>query len=203
MKTYSKLFFAIMMIAILILSLTMVGWTAQNVVSGQKVGVGGLTVKGGNVKIQTVTGTDKFTAEAATGNTAIAGTLVITGASTIPIVPIVAETTAARAVTSADYGKIIACSYAGATTITLPAPSSSTIGATFFVAQTVDQTLTIIGATADNNAIIADGVLTADQVAFSTASHKIGAMARVTGISATKWLITNASSCAMTVEAAD
>jgi hypothetical protein len=118
-------------------------------------------------------------------------------------IPIVNETTATRTITTADYGKTIICSYAGATTITLPAPSTATVGAVFWVVESVDQSLTITGSIANNNAIIADGVLTSDNVAFSTASHKIGAMARVFGISATKWLITNASSCAMTVEAAD
>lgn len=126
------------------------------------------------------------------------------GISTIAIVPIVNEATATRTVTSADFGKIIACSYAGATTITLPDPAAGIVGATFFITELVDQALTIVGgSTANNNQIIADGVLTCDNVAFSTSSHKIGAMARVTCISATKWLITNASGCAMTVEAAD
>ncbi len=124
--------------------------------------------------------------------------------ATLAALVVVDEATAARTVTSADFGKTIACSYAGATTITLPDPAAGIVGATFYVAQLVDQNLTIVGgSTADNNQIIADGVLTSDNVAFSTASHKIGAMCKVTCISATKWLITNASSCTMTVEAAD
>ncbi len=133
-----------------------------------------------------------------------ASPVAITDTATIAKTAIVNEATATRLVTAADYGSIIACSYAGATTVTLPDPSADTVGATFYIASLVDQALTIVGgSTANNNSIIADGVLTADNVAFSTASHKIGAMCRVVGISATKWLITNASSCAMTVEAAD
>lgn len=133
-----------------------------------------------------------------------AGPITCSNVATTAKVAIVNETTAARTVTSADFGKIIACSYAGATTITLPDPSASTVGATFYITELVDQSLTVVGgSTADNNKIIADGVLTSDSVAYSTASHKVGAMCRVIGISATKWLIVNSSSCAMTVEAAD
>lgn len=195
---------ALLLVFILVVTLTCSAFGAYNIVNAQKVGAGGLIVKGGDVRVQTAAGVDTTTITAATGNTSIGGTLAVTGASTIPIVPIVAETTAARTVTSADFGKTITCSYAGATTITLPNPSAGIVGATFLVAQTVDQNLTIVGgSTADNNNIIADGVATCDNVAFSTGSHKIGAMARVTCISATKWLITNASGCTMTVEAAD
>ncbi|MCL5105674.1 MAG: hypothetical protein M1133_16400 [Armatimonadetes bacterium] len=181
----------LILVLVIIIAIALPLWAAQNVVTGQKVGRGGLTVKGGTLTMQTVAGTTTATVTSA-------------GVATLPYVPIVAETTAARTVTSADFGKLIACSYAGATTVTLPDPSASTAGAVFFIAQTVDQNLTVVGgSTADNNKIIADGVLTTDNVAFSTSSHKIGAMMRVTGISATKWLITDASSCAMTVEAAD
>lgn len=133
-----------------------------------------------------------------------ASPVAFTDTATIAKTAIVNEATATRLVTAADYGSIIACSYGGATTITLPDPSADTVGATFYITQLVDHTLTIVGgSTANNNNIIADGVRTADNVSFSTASHKIGAMCRVVGISATKWLITNASSCAMTVGAAD
>lgn len=119
-------------------------------------------------------------------------------------IPIINETTAARTVGATDYGKTIICSYAGATTITLPDPVAGLIGKTLFVVEAVDQALTVVGgSTANNNQIIADGVLTSDNIAFSTSAHKIGAMCRITCISATKWLITNASSCAMAVEAAD
>lgn len=175
----------------------------QNV-AAQVVHRGGLTSKGGNITVQTAAGTTTAQIAATTGNTTIGGTLTVSGNATLPYTPIVSETTAARTVTSADFGKVIVCSYAGATTVTLPDPSASTVGAVFYVAQTVDQNLTIVGgSTADNDQIVADGVATSDNVAFSTASHKIGAMARVTGISATQWLITNASACTMTVEAAD
>ena len=117
---------------------------------------------------------------------------------------IVTDATGAVTAGATHWGKVIAATKSdGATTITLPAPSTDLVGAWFEVIQTVDQNLTIIGATANNNAIIADGVLTTDSVVFSTSSHKIGARAFVMCVSATKWFIANASSCTMTVEAAD
>ncbi len=124
--------------------------------------------------------------------------------STLAFSTVVTETTAARTVTSADYGKLIVCTAAGgATTVTLPDPGAATVGATLYVAQTADQALNIVPTTANGNSIVADGVATSDKVSFETGSHKIGAMARIVGISATKWLITNASGCTMTIEAAD
>lgn len=198
MRAFRAIFLAILMIAVL--STVCWGATATYKLRSNQVIYGNQTINGG----LTVTGTSTLKSTTVNGGLTVTSTLAVTGAATLPVMAGVTETTASRTVTSADYGKIIACSYAGATTITLPTPSSATVGAQLLIAQTVDQTLTIVGgATADNNSIIADGVLTADNVAFSTASHKIGAMARVYGVSATKWLITNASSCAMTPEAAD
>jgi len=192
------------LVAVLILLLSIPALAVNIVPSGVTAGTGGLTTKGGQLAVQTTRGVDLFKVVKGTGATTIASTLAVTGETTLPFVPIVSEATAARTVTSADFGKIIACSYAGAITITLPNPSASTVGASFYVANLVDQTLTIVGgSTANNNNIIADGVLTSDNVSFATGSHKIGAMARVIGISATKWLIVNASGCTMTVEAAD
>lgn len=171
-----------------------------NVQTNGTLTVDGTTALNGGITCDT----NKFTVADTSGNTAIAGTLSVAGATTLSLLPVVSETGASRNITSADFGSIVACSYAGATSISLPNPSAGIVGGTVFIAELVDQTLTIIGGdTANNNQIIADGVLTSDNVAFSTASHKIGSMARATCISATKWLITNASSCAMTVEVAD
>lgn len=194
---------AIVMIA-LIVTASCVCQAQSQYFKGVRVGVGNVTVNNGNIFVKDTNAAVKFSVAPATGNTTVGGTLAVTGAATIPIVPIVNEATATRTVTSADFGKIIACSFAGATTITLPDPSAGIVGATFQIAELVDQTLTIVGGSvANNNQIIAHNVLTSDSVAFSTAGHKIGAMARVTCISATKWLITNASGCTMTPEAAD
>lgn len=179
---------------------------AANIVpKGVTAGTGGLTTKGGQLAVKTVGGSDLFTVTKGTGATTIASTLTVTGAATLQYLPIVTETTTSRTVTSSDFGKVIVCTAAGgATTVTLPNPGASIVGATLHIAQTANQDLIIVGgSTANNNKIVADGVATSDQVSFATASHKIGAMARVTCISATQWLITNASSCAMTVEAAD
>lgn len=117
---------------------------------------------------------------------------------------IVVEATAARTIDQNDFGKLVLASYAGATTFTLPAPSAALVGAWLDVGQTVNQDLIVKGtATADNNAIIADGVLTTDQISFATTDHKVGARAHIVCVSATKWMITNTSACTMTVEAAD
>jgi hypothetical protein len=141
---------------------------------------------------------------ATTGNTSIAGTLIVDGIATIPVKPIVNLTDQTLTISATHYGKYVVAAFAGATTITLPDPGAGTVGAEFYIVQSVNQDLTIIGGSgANNNQIIADGVLTTDNVAYTTSNHKVGAMCRVFGISATKWLITNASACAMTIEAAD
>jgi len=139
-----------------------------------------------------------------TGAISGASTITAAGAATFPKLSIVNEATATRTVTGTDYGKIVLCSYAGANTVTLPDPSSGAIGSWLYIGSLVDQNLTIVGgSTSNNNQIIADGVLTSDNVVFSTGSHKVGALARVVMVSASKWMITNASSCTMVPEPAD
>lgn len=196
---------ALMVVLIFIMMLFAVSAdAASQYVPGLRIGTGNLLITNGTVTVKDSNAATKVTIAPSTGNITTSGTITAGGAVTAPYMPIVNETGASRTIASTDFGKIIACSYAGATTITLPDPSSGIVGATLFITELVDQTLTIVGgSTANNNQIIADGVLTSDSVAFSTSSHKIGAMCRVTCISATKWLITNASGCAMTPEAAD
>lgn len=109
-------------------------------------------------------------------------------------VAIINETTDTRKVAAADFGTLIIC--AQATTITLPAASAANIGATIRFAQIADADLAVAGAV---GSIIADGNAAADSISFATASHKIGAACRAVCVSSTKWLITNESSCAMTV----
>ena len=121
----------------------------------------------------------------------------------LPMETFVTDATGAVTVGATHHGKTILATKAGTTTITLPAPAAALVGCRVKVVQTVDQTLDIVGATADSNALLADGVLTSDKVSFSTNSHKVGARAEIVCISATKWAVFNLSSCAMTVEAAD
>lgn len=118
---------------------------------------------------------------------------------------VVSNTSGADTVTAAETGSIfVATKSDGATTFTLPAPSASTVGVVYRFVQTADQNLVVIGATADNNAIVADGVATTDQVSCATSSHKIGSGVLVIGISATKWAaFAMNSECPLTVEAAD
>jgi len=85
----------------------------------------------------------------------------------------------------------------GAIVFTLPA---LTAGLTFTFLNLVDQNMTITSAEGDN--IVAVNDLSADSVAYSTSSMKIGARCRVTGNAAgTKWLVENLSPgvCTVTV----
>lgn len=94
-------------------------------------------------------------------------------------------------------GKLCVSSLAAESKLLLPTPSASLIGLTFLVGQTVDQTLKI--STASGSYIMADGSAASSRVEFSTASHKIGACARVTCVSATKYFVNNVSvGCTMT-----
>jgi hypothetical protein len=141
-----------------------------------------------------------------TGTLTQTGTSTFTGVATFNSAPVIKYASltntsdSSYAITSADYGKVLATSYAGEQFITLPAPGTATIGVHFWVTNLVDQTLWILPAAA--NTIISDGTITSDKVSFATGSHKIGARALIIGISATKWLIINESvGCTMTVAA--
>lgn len=162
---------------------------------GVTAGVGGVWTKGGGLGAKSTKGKPLTWISSASGD------FTATGISRIARLRVTLADKATYAVTEADFGSLIAATFAtGATTIRLPAP---VLGAQLFVAQTVNQNLVIVGGTADdNNALIADGVATSDNVSFSTASHKIGGCAHIIGLE-DKWLVLNASSAAMTVEAAD
>lgn len=119
------------------------------------------------------------------------------GASTLPYWATVAETTNARACTSADYGKTILLSYAGAVAITLPANGSPGGAWIRFINIGSDSTVPTIAA-ATNDTLIAPNDAAADSVTFAT-GHRIGScvLAISTG---TYWVVMNQSTgCTMTV----
>jgi hypothetical protein len=64
----------------------------------------------------------------------------------------------------------------GAVNFTLPAPSAQLAGWWCEFLNLVDQNMTVTAATADT--LVTDGDLTADSIAVSTASHKIGGRIR-------------------------
>ena len=117
----------------------------------------------------------------------------------------VLNTDATETLTVAQSNKmIIASNAAGATTITLPDPSSSTIGVVYYILQTADQNLIVVPTTANGNSIVCDGVATSDSVTISTESHKIGAGMIVIGISTTQWYVGGLNpESVLTPEAAD
>lgn len=156
--------------------------------------------------------TNKFTVADGSGNTTIAGTLKVTDNTSLGVLAaykgnISTQTGAAVAVTAADTGKMFVAAEEGgdaATTFTLDDPSAATVGCVFYFMQTSNQDLHIVPTTANGNSIVADNVATSDKISLSTANHKVGAVAMVVGISATKWLATSLTpTCPLTVEAAD
>lgn len=118
---------------------------------------------------------------------------------------IVTNTSGAETLTAAQSGSLVVATKSdGATTVTIPDPSSATIGVVYYLLQTEDQNLVVTCTSADNNAIVCDGVATSDNVTISTASHKIGAGMLVVGISATKWYVGGLNpESLLTPEAAD
>ncbi len=109
---------------------------------------------------------------------------------------VVADATAARTCTAADYGKVIMLSYAGAVAVTLPAngaPAGSWID--FIVIGSNDCAPTISAATADTLITVNDA--TADSVTYAT-GHRIGAHCRVIS-TGTYWVAINVGSTTMTV----
>lgn len=101
-----------------------------------------------------------------------------------------------QTLTSADVGKLFVTS--GACAFTLPAIAAG-LGPFEFL-NGVDANMSIASAEGDN--IITDGDLSADSIAFSTASHKIGGRARFRANAAgTKWLheILSPPACVVTV----
>lgn len=119
----------------------------------------------------------------AAGNIQAAGTLTVdgastlTGATTIVAQATVAETTTARICTSADYGKLIILTYAGAIGVTLPA-NGAAAGSYIDFLCTVENggTLTISPATADT--LLTANSADSDAVTFAS-GHRIAAYCRV------------------------
>jgi hypothetical protein len=114
--------------------------------------------------------------------------------------PAAADLTVTYAMNGTKFSTIGA---SGAIIFTLPALPYK--GLIYEFVNEVDQNMSIVAATADT--ITVDGNLTADSVIYSTASHKIGAHARVEGLTSGlgtaangRWLVTNLSTgCTMTV----
>ena len=88
----------------------------------------------------------------------------------------IAETTASRTVTLADYGRTIFVSYAGAVAITLPANGASA-GTWFEVVITTENAGTVTCSAATVDTLIAFNDAAADAVTFAT-GHRIGACVR-------------------------
>lgn len=104
---------------------------------------------------------------------------------------------ATKTLTYDECGQIFYMTYAGATTVTLPANTYAVKGRWFLFINTVDQAHVYAAATADS--LIADGDLEADSVTFSTSSHKAGSMLLIIG-TGSKWAAINMSvGCTMTV----
>jgi hypothetical protein len=119
------------------------------------------------------------------------------------VVPL-ANTDGSETLTASQSGTTVVCSYAGATTITIPDPSASTVGVVYYVVQTADQNLVVTATTANGNSIVCDGVATSDNVTISTASHKIGSGMVIIGISSTQWYVGGLNpESLLTPEAAD
>ncbi len=135
-----------------------------------------------------VVNTNKFLVAADTGNTTIAGTLSVTGAITAPVEATVSETTATRACTSADYGKTIFCSNAGATTITLP-ETVPAAGTWIRFVRTGDEAMAINAYTVDT--LITFNNVAADGVNYANTSD-IGATCRVIS-TGSNWVAINES----------
>ena len=126
--------------------------------------------------------------------------LVVLGAASLACLDTIAETSAARVCTSADYGKLILLSYAGAVAITLPADGALAGSQIDFLVVGPNTCVpTIAGATA-NTIITVNNKTTADSVTFAT-GHRIGAYVRVVS-TGTYWIVVNLGSTTMTVTTA-
>jgi|GEM_PF-4879440 len=169
---------------------------------GSTLSVGGATTLSSTLG---VTGASTLTGAVTCGGTlAVAGNATVSGTLGYKT-PIIVNTTGSETLTAAQSGSTVVCTKStGATTITLPDPSSSTVGVVFTVVQTENQNVDIVPTNPDGNSLVADGVGTSDKASLATSSHKIGAAARIIGISATKWFVTALSpTCPLTVEPAD
>ena len=118
---------------------------------------------------------------------------------------VVTDATGTKALATTDANCVLFCTAAGgATTVTIPDPSASTVGVIYYIIQTADQNLIVTATTANGNSMVCDGVATSDNVTISTASHKIGAGMIIIGISATQWYVGGLNpESLLTPEAAD
>jgi hypothetical protein len=108
----------------------------------------------------------------------------------------VADTSASRVCTSADYGKTLFLSYAGAVAVTLPANGAAAGSWMDFIVTGSDSTApTISAATADTLITVNDAA--ADSVTYGS-GHRIGAAVRIIS-NGTKWIAVNLGSTTMTV----
>ena len=146
--------------------------------------------------IAAITGDAQCTEKAIVVGTGWDAGLDIQSPSTLAYKTVVLDTTAERVCTSADYGKTIMLSYAGAVAVTLPA-NGATGGAwiDFIVIGADTCAPTIAAATADT--LITFNDATADSVTFGT-GHRIGAYVRVIS-TGTYWVAINMGSHTMTV----
>lgn len=97
----------------------------------------------------------------------------VTGGKIRPKLKVVVKTSS-YTITSADFGSVFTTRGAtGAITFTLPAASSVNKGSWVLFASVANQNMIIAGA---DEEIVAMNDLTADSVAFQTASEKIGGM---------------------------
>ena len=121
------------------------------------------------------------------------------GQSTLARKDTVAEATATRVCTSADYGKTILLSYAGAVAVTLPANGAAAGSVIDFLVIGADTTdPTISAATADTLITVNDQA--ADSVSFAS-GQRIGACVRCIS-TGTYWAAVNLGSTTMTVTTA-
>lgn len=118
---------------------------------------------------------------------------------------VLTDATGTKALAATDANCVLFCTASGgATTVTIPDPSASSVGVIYYVIQTADQNLIVTATTANGNSIVCDGVATSDNVTISTASHKIGAGMIIVGLSATQWFVGGLNpESLLTPEAAD
>lgn len=192
----------VLVVTLLICSLA--AWGATQYFSGMRIGAGGLLVRAGNFTVQDTNLATKFSVAHATGNTAVAGTLAVTGASTIPIQTVVTEAGATRTCTTADCGKIIQLTRAGAVDVTLPA-NGTTAGSQidFIIATENNSTVTLSPATADT--LLTANSADSDAVTFGT-GHRLGAYVRMIAVTqgaTTYWQAVNLGQTTMGVTDTD
>ena len=107
------------------------------------------------------------------------GQLRVGGTAELKRLKTVAEATATRVCTSADYGKTILLSYAGTVTVTLPANGAPAGSQIDFVVIGANTTVPVIAAATLNTLITPNNKSTADSVTFATANRIAAAVSVV------------------------